>query len=152
MQVIDLGGTSFTFTRAEEGLDTRIIHQSRADNHDAAEIAIVQQKLSIQRDLSKDVSERIRATREEAENARKGRTLQKLVDAPAAAAGVAPAACANTCMYVDLCMPDSTVVLLFPSYLKLVLVQIFLLHSLRMRQHMRQKDHLQHLTKGIIVR
>ncbi|KAK9825987.1 hypothetical protein WJX74_003445 [Apatococcus lobatus] len=86
--VIQMGGTSFSFTRAEEGLDARIIHQGHANNHDAAEIAMIQQKLSIQRDLSKDVSERIRANREEAENARKGRTLQKLIDAPAATAGV----------------------------------------------------------------
>ncbi len=38
---------------------------------------------AIQRDLSKAVSERVRASKEEADNARKGRTLQKLDDAPA---------------------------------------------------------------------
>lgn len=87
MQVIQIGENKFAFLRAEEGLDVRIIHQSCAANHDAAEIAMIKQKLSIQRNLSKDVSERIRASREEAENARKGRTLQKLIDAPGNTAG-----------------------------------------------------------------
>lgn len=87
MQAIQIGENNFAFHRAEEGLDVRIIHQSRAANHVAAEIAMIKQKLSIQRNLSKDVSERIRASREEAENARKGRTLQKLIDAPGSTAG-----------------------------------------------------------------
>lgn len=87
MQVIQVGEHNFAFLRAEEGLDVRVIHQAHAADYDAAEIAMIKQKLSIQRNLSKDVSERIRASREEAENARKGRTLQKLIDAPGATTG-----------------------------------------------------------------
>ncbi|KAK9848675.1 hypothetical protein WJX84_007946 [Apatococcus fuscideae] len=93
--VIQVGTSNFTFSRGDEGLDARVISTGMHAGHDASEIATIKEKLSIQRDLNQAASDRIRASKEEAENARKGRTLQKLTDVPAAIQGMKQGAAGN---------------------------------------------------------